>query len=77
MKSEDVSNAAINRITHARESLVGDGDSSDVSLMLRQMKQMFRDITCAEDFVNRCEMGRGLFVAEVRREDAVAVAFPP
>jgi len=33
LKSEDVGDAAINRITHARESLVGDSDRSCASLM--------------------------------------------
>lgn len=77
LKSEDVGNAAINGVSDASESLVGERDDSVEALVRRDAEEELRGVASAEHFVDRREVCGALISVEVWREDASFHALPP
>lgn len=77
LKSKDVSNAAINRISKPSLSLETYGDHRIESFVNWDMKKQLRYIACTENLMNRCEMGCTLLRVEIRCEYTTRHTFPP
>lgn len=77
LKSEYVSNTAIDRISKPGLSLVTNGDNSIKPFVDRNMKKKLGDITGSENLVHRCKMSSPLLGVEVGCKYATQHALPP
>lgn len=77
LEGEDVGDATVDGILEPRLGLVGDGDGRLGSIGHGEVHEDLGEVTSPEHLVDRREVGRSLFMAEVRGEDAAPHALPP